>query len=314
MRKSLLGIFILLQIAFAGDRLTTGFEFLRTDFNPRTAAMAGSYLTMTGDVNGMFSNPAGMADIRQQNYSFNYTNYLLDISGGTAAYSRVIPKIGVLTVGVVYMDFGEFDETDDDAVSTGSMYSANSFAFVTGLSANLDEHFSYGINAKYIFSKIERYSASALALDFGLLYKAPFEKDLTFAITLTNVGTNITYFKNEKEPLPQNLRIGVSKKLAHLPLEIALSLHDLNRSGDSFSDYFKRFSAGGEFRVSETLRLRAGYDYNLYDGLNSTENDKFGGISAGLGILWKSFRIDYSYSNLSILGNVHRFGFSGIIP
>ena len=37
MRKILLSIFILLQAGIAGDRLTTGFEFLRTDFNPRTA-------------------------------------------------------------------------------------------------------------------------------------------------------------------------------------------------------------------------------------------------------------------------------------
>ena len=314
MRKILLSIFILLQAGIAGDRLTTGFEFLRTDFNPRTAAMAGSYLTMSDDLNALFINPAGMADIQQQNYSFNYTNYLLDINGGTAAYNRVIPKIGVLTIGIVYMDFGAFDGTNNDAVSTGTTFSANSFALVTGLSARLDEHFSYGVNAKYIFSKIEQYSASALALDFGLLYKAPFEQDLTFAVTLSNLGTNISYFKNEKESLPQSLRIGVSKKLAHLPLEIALSLNDLNRSGKNFADYFKRFSAGGEFRVSEMLWLRAGYDYDLYSGLNSTENEKFGGISAGIGILWKTFRVDYSYSNLSILGNVHRFGFSGTIP
>lgn len=314
MRKILLALFILFQVVIAGDRLTTGFEFLRTDFNPRTAAMAGSFLTMTGDVNGVFINPAGTADLQQQNYSFNYTGYLLDINGGTAAYNRVFPKLGVLTAGVAYMDFGAFDATDNDAVSTGSTFSANSFAFITGWSGHLDEHFSYGINAKYIFSKIERYSASALALDFGMLYKAPFEQNLVFAVTLSNVGTNITYFKNQKEPLPQSLRIGVSKKLAHLPLEITLSLNDLNRSGESVADYFKRFSVGGEFRASEMLRLRAGYDYSLYDGLNSTENEKFGGISAGVGILWKTFRLDYSYSNFSVLGNVHRFGFSGSIP
>jgi len=114
--------------------------------------------------------------------------------------------------------------------------------------------------------------------------------------------------------LPQTLRIGGSKKLAHLPLEISLSLNDITQQADTFADYFKRFSIGGEFRVSEMLRLRLGYDYDLHDGLTNSTDEKFGGLAGGAGVVWKQFRFDYAYSNLSVLGNIHRFGFSGTLP
>jgi len=168
MRKTILLFSILIQTSWAGSGLTTGFEFLKTDFYARSAAMAGSYLTLNGDLNALFINPAGMADLQEQNYSFNYSNYLLDINGGSAAYNRVFPKIGVLSVGVQYMNYGDFDRTDEDAVATGGTFSAHDFALVFGLANHLSPEFSYGVNVKYIFSKIDAYTASALALDFGL--------------------------------------------------------------------------------------------------------------------------------------------------
>ena len=102
--------------------------------------------------------------------------------------------------------------------------------------------------------------------------------------------------------------------MAHLPLEISLSLNDITQQADTFADYFKRFSIGGEFRVSEMLRLRLGYDYDLHDGLTNSTDEKFGGLAGGAGVVWKQFRFDYAYSNLSVLGNIHRFGFSGTLP
>jgi long-subunit fatty acid transport protein len=275
--------------------------------------MAGSYITMNNDLNAMFINPAGMANLQQKNYSFNYTNYLLDINGGTAAYNHMLPGIGVLAVGVQYMNYGDFDYTNTEAVATGETFSAHDFALIVGLANHLSQEFSYGVNLKYVFSKIENFSASAVALDFGLIYKAPFVDDLLLALTFRNLGTNFSYYKKTKEQLPQSLRIGGSKKLAHLPLEISLSLNDITQDADTFADFIKRFSLGGEFRMSEMLRLRVGYDYDLQEGLSNETDRKFGGISAGAGINWKSFRFDYAYSNFSVLGNVHRFGISGTI-
>jgi len=301
-------------ILYAEGALTNGFEFLNTDYNARSSAMGRSFLTMRGDISGMFVNPAGMAYTENQQYAFNYTNYLLDVNAGFAGYAHILPKYGILSVGLIYMDYGSFKETDEYAVETGQTFDAGDIAFSLGLANHLGQGFSYGVNLKYIHSKIDQYSADALALDFSLLYEASFQKDLFFVVTVQNLGTNFSYYGDVKEPLPLNIGLGFSKKLEHLPLELAFSFNDLNGSTDTFGEHFKSFSVGGEFRISNMLRLRLGYNNALRDGLNTTNDVKFSGVSAGFGLLWRTFRFDYAYSDFGMLGSTHRFGFMGYIP
>lgn len=310
-KYSILIIVLLSQSAFSNGRITSGFEFLRLDFSPRTAAMSRAFTTIRADVNGMFTNPAGLSYLESDQFTLNYTNYVLDISGGLAAYARHFEGIGMLSFGITYMDYGDFEETTETAEKTGNTFGANDLAIGVGLSNRLDQHFSYGVNLKYAFSKLQDYNASAIALDFGLIYDAPFQDDLHFAITLLNLGTNFKYYQDTQEPLPLSLNIGLSKKLAHLPLEIALSLKDLNVERNEMLDYIKGFSIGGEFRFSESFRARIGYDNQLHSGLETTKEERFGGLSGGVGIYWGQFRLDYAYSNFSSLGSIHRLGIQG---
>ena len=306
-------ILILLSVSFsnAQDNLTSAFEFLRTDFNPRTAAMSDAYLSPTNDVSTMFVNPAGMSYIEQDQYAINYTNHILDINGGMAVFARKFPRYGVLSVGLLYMDYGDFEETDENAQPLGRQFGANDFALGIGIANHLDEQFSYGINMKYAFSKLESYNALAIAFDFGLYWAVPYTSDLSFAVTLMNIGRQFIYFQDTKENLPVNFRVGISKKLAHLPLEIAVSLNELNIETNKSTDLIKCFSLGGEFTLSEKLRVRLGYNNNLHNNFEAIDDYRFGGVSAGFGFYFKKYRIDYSYSNYGALGGISRFGFFG---
>jgi hypothetical protein len=299
---------------YSADDITSGFEFLRTDFNPRTSATANAFSTFRGDVGTVYSNPAGLAYAMDEHYVFNYTNYLLDINGGMAAYTHEIEEFGKISYGVIYLNYGSFDNTDMYANKTGGTFTASDVAFSVGWARHFEKNLSYGANLKYIFSNIDDYSASAIALDLGLIFDASaWQQDLYFAFSVLNLGTNFEYFDQTATPLPLTVRAGFSKELEHLPLELAVSLNELNRSSDGFGDYFKRFSIGGEFRLSESLRLRLGYNNLLHSDMKALEESEFGGISGGLGIHVNTFRIDYSYSNYNLLGNVHRFGIQGTL-
>jgi hypothetical protein len=299
------------SVSYTQDNITSAFEFLRTDFNPRTSAMSNSFLSPTNDVSTMFVNPAGLSYLEQDQYAINYTNHILDINGGMAVYARKFPKYGVLSVGVLYMDYGDFEATDENAKLLGKQFGANDFALGIGIANPLDDQFSYGINLKYAFSKLESYNASAIAFDFGLHWAVPYTDNLSFAVTLMNIGRQFVYYKDTKETLPVDFRIGVSKKLAHLPLEIAASLNELNVETDKSLDLIKRFSIGGEFTLSKKLRVRLGYNNDLHNNFESTDDYRFGGVSAGFGFYFKKYRIDYSYSNYGALGGINRFGFFG---
>ncbi len=313
MRKA---IFLLLLAScplWAVNGLTSAFPFLQTDFNPRTAGASNAFTTLRGDIGSIHVNPAGMAYAEGRRYVANYTSYLLDISGGYVAYGQRLPFFdGYLTGAITYVDYGNFKATDEYAQETGS-FSANDVALSVSLGSHLSEQFSYGVTLKYAFSKIENVNASAVAFDFGLLYKAPFQEDLYFGFALQNVGQMVSYYNSTKESLPLSMRLGVSKQLAHLPLEISLSLTDINIDAENEIDRLKRFSIGGEFRLSESLRLRLGYDNKLHQDLSTLQESEFGGLSGGLGIEFGDIRFDYAYSNYTLLGNTHRFGLQGSI-
>jgi Type IX secretion system protein PorV len=299
------------KIAIAGDQLTSAFEFLRTDFNPRTAAMGNAFSTARGDVGSLLINPAGMAYNEADQYMFNFTNYLLDINGGMLAYSQQVENVGVLSASIVYMDFGTIKNTTEIGTEIGTFAPAN-LALVAGWADHFDKGFSYGVNFKYVYSQIQDYNASAIALDFGLIWDVPFEDDLYLGLAVQNLGSNIEYYNKTQENLPFSVRLGVSKKLAHLPLEISVSNAELNNIV-AISDVVKNLSVGGEFTISESVRLRIGYNNRLNSDLKTIEESNFGGLSGGLGIYVNKFRFDYSYSNFNLLGNTHRFGFSGTL-
>jgi len=306
-------LFSLLSSNLLAGNGTAGFEFLRIDFNPRSSAMAGAFVAMRGDISTVLHNPAGMAYTEERLFNFDYVNYLLDIGGGQAAYSQRIADLGQITGLVTYFNYGSFDETTEFAQKTGNQFSANDVAFGLSYADVLEEMFSYGVTMKYVHSKIDVYTASALAFDFGLLYEAPFEQDLFFGLSVLNVGTSLAAFIATKESLPLSVRLGMSKKLAHLPLEYNIALNDLNVSEDSIWDRLKKFSIGGEFTISELIRLRLGYNNDIHQGLDTGTGAGFSGVALGLGLHFDQYRFDYGFSSFGDLGTTHRFGLSGSI-
>jgi len=312
MRKYIDVVLIILlctSVSFAGSG-TSGFEFLRTDFSPRSSAMAGSYIAMRSDINGLFHNPAGLAYSQEKQVIFNYMDHLLDIKGGIVGYSQDLENIGRLSGAIIYFDYGSFNETDEFAEPTGRTFGASDIAFAVSLSNYFEDWLAYGVTLKYAHSSIDLYNASAFAMDFGLIYEAPFEDDLFLGVTILNLGQSLTAFQQTKESLPLTVNIGGSKKLAHLPLVLNVNLNNVNELENDLVDNLKKFSLGGEFTISQMLRLRLGYNNEMHSDLETSSGSGFSGVSLGLGFVWNSIRVDYSFASLGELGSLNRFGIS----
>jgi len=295
------------------DNGTSGFEFLRTDFSTRSSSMGSAFTAMRGDVNGIFHNPAGVAFAQNRQFTFNYVNYLLDINGGIAAYSQDVSSIGRLSAAVIYMDYGSFDETDEFADKTGRQFGAHDIAFAISIADSLENQFTYGVTLKYIHSKIDMYSASAVALDLGLLYEAPFQDNLYFGLSILNFGSALSAMYQTKEKLPLSVTAGAAKKLAHLPLELNIEFYHLNEQENNLWQRLKKVRIGGEFTLSNMLRMRLGYDNAIHGDLDidAESGVNFGGVTLGIGVLWKTYRFDYGFYSYHLLGAVHRIGING---
>lgn len=291
---------------------TTDFNFLRIQYSARGAALAGNLAAVKGDINSFFYNPASLSSIESRQWTINYVDHFLDFQGGNLAYLTRLGSLGNVGFGLVYFSYGDFDETDEFGEKTGATFGASEFAAAVSLSNTLGSNFDYGLNLKFVYSSLESFSASAVAVDAGLLYSVPGVDNLTFGFSVANLGFTLdNYAPGTDVTMPLYLRFGVTKRLAHLPLLLAGSFNDLSLDTGDFWNLFKRFSIAGEFDISKVIKLRLGYDNEVNRDVKPLSGRSFGGISAGLGIVWKKIRLDYAYSSYSDLGSQNRLAITG---
>ncbi len=280
----------------------SGFQFLRTYTGARPSAMAGSFVSISGDIHAMYFNPAGLAGINGNIASATYLNHLLDFQSGFVAYSQPLKKIGQLGVGLNYMNYGEFDQTDEAGQKIGT-FNAGSFYLTSSLARKLSDNLMVGASVKFIHFTIESYSSSAVALDLGLIYRVPFIEEMNVGFGVYNLGTVLSAFIDDKDSLPLNFAFGISKKLAHLPFEYCLTVN-------KYTDDDFQLNVGGEFTLTEGVFLRLGYNSLGRDQKIGGEGDQFAGVSLGLGLNWRQYHFDYSLSSYGAIGYLNRISFS----
>jgi len=297
-------LFIMCGLSFSQNT----YEFLRIDKSPRAAALAGSFVSNNDDANVIFYNPAGIRFLKGQPISFSFLKHLLDINSASLAYSHEIKGIGRLSAGIEYINYGDFTEADQFGNRTGE-FGAGEFAFLIGYANELSNNFYYGANIKFIYSSISDRSSSGLAFDLGLHYTIP-DKNWNFGFSILNLGSQISSYYDTREDLPLDIRLGLSKKLEHVPLHFFVSINKLNEKQDNFGGYFKQFTVGGEFNLSKVVKFRLGYDNEKRKELKIGTTAGLAGFSFGLGIIISEYNFDYALSSMGSIGSLHRIGIS----
>ena len=284
------------------------YEFLRLDMSARAGALAGSFVSNNDDPDVIFYNPAGLQFLEKPEASFSFVKHLLDINLASLSYATNLAKIGRVGAAVKYINYGTFTQADEFGNKTGQ-FSAGEFAFLLGYSNLLDNNFSYGVNAEFIFSKIADRSSTAAAFDVGLHYAIPSDM-MDFGFAILNVGSQISSYYTTKENLPLDIVLGVSKRMEHLPVRLSFDFHDLNQQQDNFFQKFNSFSFGAEFYLSKVLTLRVGYNNQQRSDLAIGQSAGLAGINLGLGALIAGYRFDYGYSSLGLIGGINRISVS----
>ena len=280
------------------------YSFLRNDVGARAAGLNGSFVSMTNDPNSIFYNPAALATITQPKGSVGFLKHLLDVNGGHLSYAHSLEGIGTIGGGIIFLDYGSFTETDESMNVLGT-FGARDLAFVVGLGRSIDEVTTVGVNAKLIYSSIANTSSLAVALDAGVLYQIPAE-NITLGASILTLGTQVNAYQQTKESLPLDVKIGITKRPEHLPVLLNLNFHKLNESQDDFLQRFSSFSLGAEFLMSESVRLRVGYNNEQRKELKLGTSAGLAGISLGGGILFGDYVLDYAFNSYGKIGGLHR--------
>lgn len=291
-------------VAAAAAQSNTTYNFLRADVGARAGAMAGAFVAVPDDPACLFYNPAGLALIDRRAASLGFFKHLLDVNAGSLAYAHPLEGAGVLAAGIVYFNYGSFDETDDLGNTLGT-FTASDIAFSAGFAGTLEEDLTYGASAKLISSSIAGYTSTGLGIDAGVLYRMP-ESRITVGAGIRNLGAQLSTFAGTREDLPADLSVGGSIVPKGLPLLFTVNFHKLNERGDTFADRFRAFSIGGEFTLSAVLRARFGYNNEQRRELKMGTSAGLAGFSGGVGIVAGDYVVDYALSSLGKVGSLHR--------
>jgi hypothetical protein len=237
--------------------------------------------------------------------SFMHVNWLpdfnLDLYYEFLTYVANIEGIGTVGAAVTFLSFGQI-ERRDELGNVGQSFNSFDGALSLSYGTRLNPNLAAGLSAKVIYSRLADQgagaeigsgSATAFAMDAGLLYRTPWRR-LTLGAALTNVGPNISYIDaQQSDPLPRNLALGFSYRVWDSPYNKLTILGEANKElvdlTSSTSEELKQtvLNGGAEYWYGSFVALRAGYVYDQ-DGEIRTP-------TLGAGLSYQRFQLDVAY-------------------
>ncbi len=335
--KTLLSLIILLLVCSYGasaqvfksnvtKKGTTAAPFLSIGQGARAISMGGAFVAVADDPSSLYWNPAGLAELSGGSIFIDHTQWFADIQ-----YNYLVSTFSLGDMGTVGLSFtgSSIDEmrvtTTDNPEGNGETFSVSDIAVSVGYAIKLTDNFSIGFNPKFIYQKIWKTSASAMAVDIGVKYITPFD-GAVLGMSISNFGSKMqlsgtslsvthdidettsgnngaipSYLGTEEWSLPLNFRVGIAYILykdESNKLTVAVDASHPNDNNESVD-------LGGEYVFNDFLAVRGGYKSMFLD-------DSEEGMTLGIGVkqaLVGSTQIafDYGYQDFGILKNIQKF-------
>ncbi|MBW6478491.1 MAG: type IX secretion system protein PorQ [Bacteroidales bacterium] len=333
----LCGVMFNTSEAFAQRQSGRVYEFINLPSTARITALGGYAVpTLDNDLGMALFYPSLINPGLENNLSLNFVDYFGDINYGTAAFSKGFNRIGNLTLGISYINYGTFLDADEMGNTFGE-FTAGEYVVSLGWGRALTEKISIGSNIKAISSTFEQYSSFGLATDIAVGY---FDEERLIASSLVfrNIGRQITTYYSDREPLPFDIVFGISKKLINAPLRFSFVAHNLHNydltyedpvsSGPAFSTFdtgattsqermseisdklLRHAVFGMEFTPTENFIAGIGYNYRRRQEMGVDTRLSTVGLSWGVGVRIANFMFHYGRSNYHLAGAPNHFSIS----
>lgn len=323
-----------------GSKAQLGGNYVYGFLNLPTGARAtglGSYATPVADQTVDFAiyNPALANEKMIGHYSVQQALLPSGITFGSVATALPL-KHGLLVPFIRHVSYGTFQGYDATGNTTNT-FSAFDFQAGASYSFPLNPSFNLGINTGIIGSYLETYSSYGLAGSFAVQYHH--SNELVHATLLArNVGLQLrgyTGFQDAFNPLPLEIQGSFSVKLKHAPFRFTFIGHHLNQwrigyfdpsilpkidglTGDTiqppsvgfFEQMGRHLSMQAELITAGVFQLRVGFDYQRRQELKLEQRPGLSGLSIGIGLNFRKFRVDYGFMVYSSAGMSNCIGLS----
>lgn len=249
---------------------------------------------------------------------FDYTNQFAGSNFGFTSYTKHYNNIGTFNASILYANYGKFEYADVEGVRNGSSFSASDLDLRVSFGRPVSERLSLGGNINFLGSFYEQYNSFGISATLGASYYNK-EKEFSAGLVIKNIGYQIkSYTKSNKESLPFNAVIAISKKMAHAPFRISLTYHNLQRFNLLYFDedapletdpltgeivensapgfakkLIQHLVIGGELILSDNFHIQAGYNHYVRTLNVATAKTGATGLSWGIGFKVKRFHLSY---------------------
>ncbi|HAT72174.1 MAG TPA: hypothetical protein DCS63_05100 [Elusimicrobia bacterium] len=282
--------------AFTDDaRGLAGAQFLKVPPSARFAALGGSGLALRG-ADSFFLNPAGACAPAAggRAVSVSYEALLegasrtgLVLSNGTAS--------GVFSAGILYHGASPGEELDGAGSGAGDAIPAYDAAVGAGWARSFGL-LDFGVNLKYIKSRLAEASGSSAALDAGFIFREAAPSRTELALMVRNFGPPLK-LGSEKDPLPFELGGGLRWKYT--------PEFNIFMEGRLPCDHAPYLAFAGEwylpYAAASGVSLRAGMNFRNYD-----DHGFLGAFAGGFGLKFGNLLFDYAFAPYGELGAAHR--------
>lgn len=323
MKLRFLIIWLLLPF-FAGAQVLGGrqsYAFLELPPSPQITALGGANVAIQGsDVSTALLNPALLRPEMGGQLQVNMAGYNGGIKYMHTAFGAYAPGIGTsFAASLQYVGYGTIQHTDVTGNVMGSFRPVD-FSFQLTASRRYLEKWHYGLTLKYIRSKYFDYGSTGIAADVGITFTDS-ARGWQAGLVATNMGTQFSkYAPDENATLPFDLQVGVSKKLAHVPIQLSATIHHLHQfdiryegpdlrdelqiengdtlrtGGRGIDNLFRHFVLAAQWNIGKYIELTGAYNHLRRQELSLPERRGMSGFSMGVGLVVKKFQLRYARS------------------
>ena len=324
MKKKVPNLLLFIIIALPSFSQTGGdniYEFLNLTHSGLVSSLGGTNVSLQGNnLNLAYLNPALLNSGMDKSLALNYVNYFAGINYGLAMYSRSYPCTGNFGVGLTYLNYGSFTETDASGTITGN-FSAAEYALSLIYSRQIDSLFTVGVNFKPVISQLEKYTSIGFAFDIGASWHNR-SNLFSAGLVIKNAGYQVTSYDGEShQKLPFEIQAGISQQLTHAPFRFSLTLRHLEKfdltyqyektastgnnkiSSDFLENSLRHAILGVELIPHKNFYLSAGYNYQRRKELEIESKVSTVGFSWGFGINTSMLNIEFGRATYHLAGS-----------
>ena len=309
---TIITILISTVFAFAQNKEgTAAGQFLQIPVGAKAIAMGGAFTALADDPSALYYNPGAISRISKNKMYASQTNWLVGGRHQFLAAEIMLTTQDIIGVSINYLDYGKREKitTVAEPDGTGEYWEASDLAFSLGYSRNLTDRFSIGGSVKYIQQNIWNVSATAFAVDLGLLFKTQFN-DLQIGASMRNFGselqltgrdlitqvdldeqasgnneTIVSYLKTDKWPIPLTFTVGLAMPVITNKL----------------------LNLGADLSMINMLSFRLGYQALFRE---ETQQGLTLGFGLKLPIKYTDILFDYTFQDYGFFGNLSTMSIS----